>query len=221
MSTNKKTRSATSGNTRTSSAQHTERQGQFLANIHPAPAMLPKVSEKLLKIVEEIDERGNAGLTRLTVLKKWFERSGRLSAFAIWMAAGAGSRKGKTGGAAGGFFSEARKLLTGVNPLRPALNREAAKSLHDRLRDFQSEYQNQQWGPVRIVHHWDLMLVEQGLAIWLWYANSPAHGYKLAADYCQNYDSRYGNGLSGPSRTKIEEIARFMATVEELEDASA
>jgi len=32
--------------------------------------MFPKVPEKLLKIVEEIDERGNAGLTRLTVLKK-------------------------------------------------------------------------------------------------------------------------------------------------------
>lgn len=41
--------------------------------------MHPKVSEKLLKIVEEIDERGNASLTRLTVLKKWFERAERLS----------------------------------------------------------------------------------------------------------------------------------------------
>jgi hypothetical protein len=183
--------------------------------------MQPKVSEKLLKIVEEIDERGNASLTRLTVLKKWFERAERLSAFAIWMAAGASSRKGKTGGAAGGFFSEAQSLLAGVNPLRPTLNHGAAESLHDRLRDFQSVYQNQQWGPVRIVHHWDLMLVEQGLAIWLWHANSPAHGYKLAADYCQHYDSRYGNGLNGPSATKIEEIVRFMFTVEGLENASA
>jgi hypothetical protein len=41
---------------------------------------------------------------------------------------------------------------------------------------------------VRIIHNWDLMLVEQALAICLWYADSPALGYKLAADYCQHYD---------------------------------
>ena len=34
MSTNKKTRSATSGDARASSTQYTERQGQFLAYIH-------------------------------------------------------------------------------------------------------------------------------------------------------------------------------------------
>ena len=36
----------------------------------------------------------------------------------------------------------------------------------------------------------------------------PSDGYKLAADFCQHYDSRYGNCLSGPSRTKILEMAR-------------
>ena len=36
--------------------------------------MRTNIPEKLLKIVEEIDENGNASLTRLTVLKKWLER---------------------------------------------------------------------------------------------------------------------------------------------------
>ncbi len=49
--------------------------------------MRTNIPEKLLKIVEEIDERGDANLTRLAVLKKWFERPERLSAFAIWVAA--------------------------------------------------------------------------------------------------------------------------------------
>lgn len=62
------------------------------------------------------------------------------------------------------------------------------------------------------------MLVEHALAIYLWRTDSPADGYKLAADYCQNYDPRYGNGLNGPGRTKIEEIIRFMFTIEALED---
>ena len=187
----------------------------------PRPAATtPKVSEKLLKLVEEIRASGNASLTRLTVMKKWFARADRLSAFALWMAARASLRQGRTGGAAGDFFLESRKLLSEVDPIRPVLSRAAATSLYDRLRAFQNDWQNQQWGPVRNVHHWDLMLVEKGLGIWLWHANSPAHGYKLAADYCQNYDSRYGNGLNGPSGSKLTEIAGFMAAVEQSEDAS-
>jgi len=180
--------------------------------------MRTNIPEKLLKIVEEIDENGNASLTRLTVLKKWLERPERLSAFAIWVAARAVSRKGKTVGAAAELFRAARTLLAGLDKIRPQLDRQAAQALHDRLRDFQNEHQNQQWGPVRIIHNWNLMLVEQGLAIYLWHLDSSTHGYKLAADYCQHYDPRYGNGLNGPSRTKISEIVRFMFTIEALED---
>jgi hypothetical protein len=180
--------------------------------------MRTNIPEKLLKIVEEIDENGNASLTKLTVLKKWLERPERLSAFAIWVAARAVSRKGKTTGAAAELFREARTLLASLDKIRPKLDRQAAEVLHSRLRDFQNEYKTQQWASVRIVHNWNLMLIEAGLAIYLWHQDSPAHGYKLAADYCQNYDSRYGNGLNGPSRTKIAEIIRFMFTIEALED---
>ena len=57
--------------------------------------MRTNIPEKLFKIVQEIDENGNASLTRLTVLKKWLERPERLSAFVIWVVARAVSRKGK------------------------------------------------------------------------------------------------------------------------------
>lgn len=180
--------------------------------------MRTNIPEKLLKIADDIDAHGSANLTRLAVLKKWFEKPERLSAFAVWIAARATSRKGKTGGTAAELFREAKALLTGADICHPKLNRQAAETLHNRLRDFQNEYQNQRWGPVRIVHNWNLMLIEHAQAIYLWHTDSPADGYKLAADYCQNYDSRYGNGLNGPSRTKIEEIVRFMFTIEALED---
>jgi len=52
----------------------------------------------------------------------------------------------------------------------------------------------------------------------IWHPNSPAHGYKLAADYCQNYDPSYGTSLNGPSRTKLLEMVRFMSAIEALED---
>jgi hypothetical protein len=180
--------------------------------------MRTNVPEQLLKIIDDIDAHGQANLTRLTVLKKWFARPKRLSAFAIWVAARAVSRKGKTSGTAATLFLEARTLLSGLDEITPKLNRQAAQRLYDRLRDFQNECKSQQWGPVRIVRNWNLLLVEEALSVYLWHGQSPSHGYKLTADYCRHYDPRYGESLNGPSRTKIAEIVRFMFTVEALED---
>ena len=180
--------------------------------------MHAKIPEKLLAIAEEIATRGEAKTTRLTVLKKWFQRPEREAAFAIWVAVRALAGKGRTAGAAGELFKESRKLFGKVNPCAPKVDRKVAERLYERLREFQSEYKKQQWGSVRIVHHWDLLLVEQALEIYLWYANSPAHGYTLAADYCKHYDPQRWDGLSGPSRGKIMAIAEFMLAVEALED---
>jgi hypothetical protein len=183
-------------------------------------SMRTSIPEKLSKIVAEINERGHAELTRLTVLKKWFERRERLSAFAIWIAAKAAGRKQEIPAAAAELFREARTLLAGVETLHPKLNRQRAQALHDRLREFQDEHRRVHWASVRIIHNWDLLLVEKGLAIHLWYLDSPPLGYKLAADYCQHYDPRYGDGLNGPSRAKIEEIVRFVQTIEASEERS-
>jgi len=174
--------------------------------------------EKLLQLVDEIGAKGSASLTRLTILKEWFERPERLSAFALWVATRATSRKGKTGGAAAELFRDARTLLRGLDKVRPKPNRQTALRLRDRLRAFQNDYQKQRWGRVRVIHNWNLLLVEKGLAIYLRHADSPTHGYQLAADYCRHYDPFYGDGLSGPSRTKILEIVRFMFVVEAFED---
>ena len=180
--------------------------------------MRTSVPEKLLQLADAISANGNAPLPRLTVLKGWFDRPQRLKAFAVWIAARASSRKGKTGGAAAELFRAARTLLAGANRCQPELDRATAQTVYDRLRAFQNEHQNQQWGPVRVIQNWNLFLVEAGLEIYLDHDATPSRGYKLAADYCQNYDPRYGNGLNGPSVTKIEEIVRFMFTIEGVED---
>jgi hypothetical protein len=183
--------------------------------------MRTNVPEKLLKIVEEIDAQGHANLTCLTVLKKWFERPSRLPAFGLWVAKRSAGRKGKTKAKTGALLDEARSLLGTTSTREDFLrkvDRSAARALHDRARDFQNEFQPQQWGPVRIISCWPLLLVEQGLACYLGLTNSPAAGYKLAADFCQHYDTRFGNSLCGPSRTKIMEIVRFMFTSEAMEE---
>ena len=183
--------------------------------------MSSEAPEKILKIVGDMEARGNVALTRLTVLKKWFEAPGRLPAFGLWIARQAVGSKGKIKGQAGALLEETRALL-GTKATRDSLfqriDRVAAKRLHARARDFHSEFQKQQWGPVRIIHCWPLLLVEHGLALHTGLASHPGDGYKLAADWAQNYDSRYGNGLNGPSAGKLKELARFMYCVEALEE---
>jgi hypothetical protein len=71
---------------------------------------------------------------------------------------------------------------------------------------------------VRIIQCWPLLLVEEGLALHTGLARHPSDGYKLAADWTQNFDSKHGNGLNGPSLGKLQELVRFMFAVEALED---
>lgn len=176
------------------------------------------IPEKLLGLAGEIAARGNASLTRLTILKRWFDRPARLAAFAIWVAVQANSRRTKTTGEAAELVGKGRALLKQVNLCAPHLDRDAAEELHGQLQAFQSECRQHQWGPVRMIHDWNLMLLEQALEICLWHTDSPPRGYKLAADYCQHFDSIYGNGLDGPSRAKIKVIVRFLLAFEALEN---
>lgn len=183
--------------------------------------MRTAVPEKIQKIIVDIDTKGNASLTRLTVLKKWFEHPVRLSAFGLWIARRAAGRKGKAKAEAAALLNEARALL-GTAATRESLfqqiDRKAATRLHDQARAFHNEYQNQQWGPVRIIHCWPLLLLEEGLALHTGLNSHPSDGYKLAANWTQSYDPHFGNGLNGPSRGKLDELVRFMFSVEAVED---
>lgn len=184
--------------------------------------MSTDVPEKLSAIVDEIDAQGSANLARLTVSTPWFGHEGRLSAFGLWIAKRSAGRKGKTKAAAGALMDEARALL-GTTATREgflrAVEPSAARHLHGRARDFQNEFQHQQRGPVRVIHCRPLHLVEQGLALYLGAAASPTEGSTLATEFCRHPDSRYGNRLNGPGRTKIMEIVRFMSNHEAIEEA--
>ena len=183
--------------------------------------MRTRVPEKLLSLAAEIEAGHVLSLTRLSVLEPWFEYPGRLPAFGLWIAKRAAGRKGQAKAAAGELLDEARALL-GTTATREGFLRTvepgAARLLHDRSRDFQNEIQERVRGPVRIIHCRPLLLVEQGLALYLDPAASPAAGCQLAADFCQHRDSVSGDSLCGPSRTKVMEVVRFMFMLEAIED---
>lgn len=183
------------------------------------------VQEKLKIIIEAIKSEGCANLTRLTVLKKWFERPERASAFGIWMAAMIArtrsdsktfgdSEKNEEGRE---LFKEARKLLARPALINPRINRPAAENLLGRLMAFQNDFQRQEWGPIRMIFNWNLLMIEEGLDIYLWRSHYPSESYKLAADYCGNYDCHYGRNLNGPSVGRIKEIIDFINAIEALE----
>jgi hypothetical protein len=179
--------------------------------------MRTDIPEKLIRIADQIKEGGSVALTKLTVLKKWFERPSRLSSFAIFVAIQASSRKGQTTADEAILFRETRQLLAEVDVYAPDIPRVEAEKLHRRLKAFQNEYKSSSWGQVRLIYNQNLFWVEEGLRIYLWHTDSPSQGYRLAAIYCEHYDPRYGNGLNGPSYTKIHDIVRFMRTLEAVE----
>jgi len=180
--------------------------------------MRTAIPEKLLTIAAEIKEHGSSNLTRLTVLKKWFECPHRLSSFAIFIAKRASGKKGKTTGEAARLFRNARVLFKGVNVFSPKVPKKQAEKLHESLQAFQNEYKRLRWGTARIIKNHNLFLIEEGLRIYLWHSNVSQEGYRLTVKYCENYDPSYGNSLNGPSAAKIHDIVRFMFTVEALED---
>lgn len=180
--------------------------------------MRTSAPEKLLQIANDIDALGSVPLTRLTVLKKWFERPGRLAAFGVWVARRAAGHGGKARGEARALYNAARDLLGKADRVRPAIDREAATALRDRLYAFQCEYEDQRWARVRNIRDRNLFLIEKGLNLVIRPDALPTEGYKLAADLCQNYDPRYDQNLNGPSAGRLLDIMRFMFTVEALED---
>jgi hypothetical protein len=170
------------------------------------------ISEKIGRIVQEIDLRGNASLTRLTVLKKWLEPSGRLPALGAWIARRAAfDHEGKET-AEKALLAKARAFFEGVPTDAnswSAGDRRSAEAIHQQAWNYKREFRGQQWGPVRVVHSWPLLLIESGLALVLDHDPHPADGYKLASDWAQNFDGRYGNGFNGPSREKLVELAKW------------
>ena len=181
--------------------------------------MRTAIPDKLLKIIDLINETGNTSLTRLTILKKWFKQDPkRLSSFSIFIANRALTSQGKTEGEAVELFREAGALLNHTAVFDPKISRRAANTLLGALRAFQNEYKHLQWGAVRIIVDHNLLLIEEGLRIYLQGADSPSEGYRLAVRYCENYDPKYGNGLNGPSISRITEISRFIRDIEAHED---
>jgi len=168
------------------------------------------IPEKLLKIGADIESNGPQNLTRLTVLKKWFETSGSLPSFAIFIAKRASSKRGKSKGDEAVLFDHANDLLRDVDIYNPEISLERARQLCTELSKYQSEIRKHKWTNIRIIINHDLYLIEEGLSLYSYSRDDASRGYKLAVSYCENYNPKYGNALDNNSLFKIHELVRFM-----------
>jgi hypothetical protein len=82
-------------------------------------------------------------------------------------------------------------------------------ALRAEIRNAQTQYERQAWGPVRIIHSRELLIVETALECVLRPSVSKVLAYDLARQYCERYDARYGRGLIPESAPMVEDIAEF------------
>jgi hypothetical protein len=176
--------------------------------------MATSLQHKLAAIIAEIDRTGHADVLRLTVLKKWFRQPGRLAAFGLWVARRSAARGALSEGVGAELLGQAHALLAEPGLPGPRPDWGATETLYRRSRVFQDQLERQAWGPVRMIRNWDLLLVEEGLALYLGHCDSPTDGYRLAVDDCAHYDPHYGTDLNGPSRDRLEVLLAYVTAIE-------
>jgi len=88
-------------------------------------------------------------------------------------------------------------------------NRARLWAILQELKSLQDTYENQEWGPVRIVSSSETLVVEYAVECFLSTSQAPYWAYVLARTYAEQYDSRYGVGLIPTSAPMVEDIARF------------
>src|SRR5437868_2848782 len=118
---------------------------KYRADRLPSKMTQKNISEKLQDIVTDIKERGHANLTRLTVLKKWFEAPGRIMSFGAFIAIQASRQTRKTTKEAEQLLCEAREILADADLFVPKIPNDRAKRLHARLEAFQDERRDTRW----------------------------------------------------------------------------
>ncbi|HVS36591.1 MAG TPA: hypothetical protein VMS17_13595 [Gemmataceae bacterium] len=184
-------------------------------------AVLRKV-RKLALLPEEVRRSQWAvSVTRLTVLKNLCDDAEKANRFVTYLTSKTLEHvqqgKGRAGSADTAEKRAHREMMTAALPEMEAWlrrptdeRRERLLDLLGRMRDQQNEYKNIQWGPVRIVTDWDLLLFEYALHCLLGPAREAGSwAYQTARHYAERYNSGQGSGLVSSSAPLVQDIADF------------
>ena len=180
--------------------------------------VIPKIRQ-LARIATDLREGASFNITRLTTLKSLCEDATAAARFALHLAQLTYKRMQEK---ACPFHLDLQQweyykqvVDEAIQQMQRYLEKptqEATDLVQERLSDvraIQNTYRNQGWGPVRIIHSTEVLLIEYALSCLLQRTASADWSYHLARQYAERYDPRYGTGLIPESAPLVEDIADF------------
>jgi hypothetical protein len=183
----------------------------------PSSALVKKL-QTLVGIAADLRQGKDFSITRLTILKSLCSDPDAAAKFALHIAKAA-QRRFKThspGDTKLTTHQQYGRLIAGAIPAMTRYLKSPNETtetklweLYERAREAQNRFEHQQWGDVRIIACWELLIVETAMECFLNPSHASVIGYQVARKYAQQYDSHYGTGLIPKSAPMIQEIAEF------------
>lgn len=187
--------------------------------VNEVPTNIVKKVQTLLQIAADLRQGKHFNITRLTMTKSLCSDQGAAAKLALHIAKRTrqAMKVSKRPGRSPSKTRQRYQRLVGSAVCRMAKylkegTTEAESSLDELLseiRNVQNEYEHQRWGPVRIIKSRELFVVETTLECVLNPWASSDLGYRLARQYAERYNSRYGTGLIPESAPMVEDMASF------------
>ena len=183
-----------------------------------ASKAVPKIRQ-LATVARELHEGASFNITRLTTLKSLCEDATAAARFAVHLATLTHKKmqeKPCPSHLDAELWEHYKQVVeTAVRAMQQYVEQPTSQTtnplwtLQSQVRALQNTYRNQAWGPVRIIHSTEVLLIEYALSCLLQPTASADWGYHLARQYAERYDSRYGTGLIPESAPLVEDIADF------------
>ena len=181
----------------------------------PPRAILGKI-RKLAQIARELSEGANFSITRLTSLKSLCEDPKVAADFAVYLASqrvnkvSSPPHLGESKGKMHNELVERAVERLGSYVERPSdPKREGLRELLRELESVNDEYKPIPYGTVRVIQDRDVLIVENAARCVLSPYSAPSWAYRLARNYTERYDPRYGTGLIPESAPLVMDIVGF------------
>jgi hypothetical protein len=180
--------------------------------------VVPKI-RRLAKLAGELREGNHFNITRLTSLKSLCEDADATMHFAVHVAKQTYQTMQKRKRPSyiepekwDAYKALVAKALEYMEAYVEDLTHETQRALwtvQSEVKNVQNTYKKNQWGPVRIIQSGDVLLIEYALSCLLQPNASSDWGYRIARQYAECSNSRYGTGLMPESAPMVEDIADF------------
>ena len=198
-------------------------QSQWLARagmpMNSLPPTTIKKLQALVQIAADLRVGNDYPITRLTTLKSFCADPDAAAKFALHI--GKLTQKKMEGRRCPDHinlptWTRYQKLATGaVRGMSRHLKsptdktKESLYQLLSEANDAQSKYERQRWGAVRIIQSMELLVLETAMECVLRPLDSAFFGYRLARQYAERYNPRFGTGLIPESAPMVDDIVDF------------